>query len=289
MMELIVNPIAGHGRSLQVLADTERELISQGVPYHISKTNGVGHATKLAAKAVSEGADSIAVLGGDGLLSEVCEAIYGKPVTLYFIPCGTGNDFVKTLKLPKDPVKALRLQLSSEKRKIDCGAVNEYFFLNVAGLGFDIEVLTQTELFKRRSTGIRPYLNGLITGLHLFKPIAAKVSLDGIEEAGEYTIISVANGRFFGGGMPVAPLADPQDGLFDVMLVEALPKWKFYLMVPVFLFGQHLNFKFVRRVLAEKVHIQSGDGFLIEADGELKEVKEALFVCHPKSITIACP
>lgn len=289
MIELILNPIAGHGRSRRTLQDVEQELRGRGVDFHVSETNAKGHATQLARMAIERGAAGIAVLGGDGLVSEVTRVLMDSNVPLYFVPCGTGNDFIKTLKLPNDPIRALRLQLDRPSRKIDCGTVNGFGFLNVAGTGFDIEVLLQTERFKNTWKGIFAYLLGLLSGLKNYRPFAAEISLDGVTEHRGYTIISVSNGRYIGGGMKVAPLADPSDGVFDVMLVEALPKWKFYLLVPLFPFGLHSRLRCTRRVLAKDVLIKTDQPLTVQADGELKQLERAHFVCHERRITIHCP
>lgn len=289
MIELIFNPIAGHGRSLRALNLVKQELDLRQIDHHTSETDAPGHATELTRMAIERGATAVAVLGGDGLLSEVCAALNGSDVALFFVPCGTGNDFIKTMRLPGDPLKALRLQLDSPRRRIDCGMVNDHTFLNIAGVGFDIEVLQQTERFKARLNGIWPYLCGLFVGLKNYVPLEAEVTLDGVSEHGKYTLISVANGRCFGGGMRVAPLADPADGAFDVMLVDMLPKWKFYCAVPLFLFGLHIKFAFTRRVLAKDVVIRMDKPFIVEADGELKQVEHARFALQAKGISVSCP
>ncbi len=285
MIELIVNPIAGNGRSKETRERVQRELDARGIPHHLSETTAPGHATALTKAAIDGGCAAVAVLGGDGLLSEVCAALRGTGVKLVFVPCGTGNDFAKTLRLPKDPVQALLFQLDNPGRLIDCGMVNEHTFLNVAGTGFDIEVLLQTE---RRKGGSFPYLVGLITGLKHFKTFEAEITIDGVPERGRYTIVSVANGQYMGGGMHVAPLADPADGLFDVMLIEALPKWKFYLLVPFFPPGLHRHLRCTRRVQAREVLVRSGNGFMVQIDGELKRVQEARFALQPGAIQVGC-
>lgn len=289
MIELILNPSASHGRSKLALAQVVPELTARGIPYHVSETTSPGHATQLAADAIARGVSGIAVLGGDGMLSEVCQAMRGTDVTLYFVPCGTGNDFIRVLNLPKDPLAALKLQLDSPKRRIDCGTMNEYTFLNVGGSGFDIEVLEQTERFKHKMRGLIPYLLGLLVGLKNFRPFDAEITLDGVKQHRSFTIVSIANGQYIGGGMRVAPKAICDDGMFDVMLVDALRKWQFYLYVPLFIPGLHTRLSIVRRVRAKEVTIKSTDAFTVQLDGELRPVTKACFKCHPGSIQIACP
>jgi diacylglycerol kinase family enzyme len=119
------------------------------------------HATEIA-RAAAEGEEEarLVVLGGDGTFNEVANGLGGTRAVMYFVSCGTGNDFVKALGLPKDPIEALKLQLSSSVREIDAGLINGRLFLNVSGTGFDIEVLRQTERFRARFKGLLAYLLG---------------------------------------------------------------------------------------------------------------------------------
>ncbi len=289
MIELIVNPVAGNGRAQRVLSLVTRELTARGLPHHTSETTAPGHATELARDAIARGADSVVVLGGDGLLSEVCAAVADTQVRLIFVPCGTGNDFIKSLGLPKNPLRALRLQLDSAARQIDCGALNGTPFINVAGVGLDTDVLVHAEQFKALPFGLLPYLIGVIKALRKFRPFEAEISIDGVTEHRRYTIVSIANGRFIGGGMKAAPMADLSDGLLDVMLVDAMPKWQLWLLVPLFLPGWHTRLPVVRRVVAKDVTIKCRHPFAVEVDGDLSQIDTAHFQVKPESITISCP
>ena len=289
MIELIINPIAGNGRAQRVAALVQQELTRRNIPHHLSNTKTAGHATALAREAIANGADSIAVLGGDGLLSEVSQAMCGTDVKLLFIPCGTGNDFIKSLGLPKSPIAALRLQLDSPSRRIDCGLINRTPFTNVAGTGMDIDVLVQTEKYKHVMSGIVPYTLGLIKALWGFQPFEAEVTLDGKVERRKYTLISVANGRYFGGGMRVAPMADVSDGAFDVILIDALPKWKIYMLVSLFPPGLHTKLRVTRRVVCKDVVIKRDRSFTVEVDGELSVVEQAHFQIKPNGLLVCCP
>ncbi len=289
MIELIVNPIAGNGRARKALALVERELVARQIGFHTSETTAPGHATALTRRAIEGGAESVAVLGGDGLLSEVCAAIADSSARLLFVPCGTGNDFIKSLKLPRSPLKALRLQLDNPQRRIDCGALNGVPFLNVAGVGLDTDVLVQTGRYRWLPTGMLPYILGVLKTLSAFRPLEAEVCIDGVTEHRRYTIISIANGRYIGGGMKAAPLAELGDGLLDVMLVEALPSWRLWLLMPLFLPGWHAKLTVTRRVTARDVTIKCGGAFTVEVDGELKQVSMARFQVKPQSVTISCP
>ena len=200
MLYIIANETAGSGAGAAVFARVCAMLQEKGIPFHADKTEAPGHAVRLADAAVRAGETEIACLGGDGTISEIVNGLAGRFVTLYFIPCGTGNDFVRVLGLPKDPVEALAAQLSGTPGKIDVGMLNDMYFMNVSGSGFDVEVLRQAARFKRLGKGLFPYLLGIFAALRKFRALPVEITLDGKTEKKEVTIFSVGNGCWFGGG-----------------------------------------------------------------------------------------
>ena len=135
MFVVIMNPTAGGGRGEAVCKDVCELLKQRSIPYRVENTESTGHATELAARAARTGCSAIAAIGGDGTLCEIAAGLAEKAAPLYFVPCGTGNDFIKSLKLPLDPVEALKLQLDAPISQIDVGRMNDIRFLNVSGTG----------------------------------------------------------------------------------------------------------------------------------------------------------
>ncbi len=288
MYHLIVNPTAGNGRTRKVLTEVEAELKRRGLAYRITLTERPGHATEIAREAADGGEARLIVLGGDGTFNEAANGIAGTDSVLYFVSCGTGNDFVKALGLPKDPVEALRIQLSSPPRSIDCGRVNDRVFLNVAGTGFDIEVLRQTERFRDRFKGLTAYLLGLVAALKRFRPIEATITAQGRAFRQKITIIEVANGRYIGGGMLVAPKAELSDGLFDVCYVDAVNRKQIVRLLPLFVTGKFLSLPIAHAMRVDQIEI-AAPGMTIDMDGELIPMEHARFSILPGALRIACP
>ena len=139
MRMLIVNPIAGCGYALKVMEQVQSVLTARNLPFRVMRTEYPGYAAKLAREAVEMGCEAVYVIGGDGTFSEAARGLAGIPIGL--IPAGTGNDFVKTLGTPKEPMAALDFILSHEPRPCDAIDLNGQMFLNVAGAGFDVTVL----------------------------------------------------------------------------------------------------------------------------------------------------
>lgn len=289
MYHLIVNPVAGGGRSLAVARKLEAVLTGRGLPFRTIETLRPGHATELARELAERESRARAIcVGGDGTLREVAEGLCGSAVTLYIASCGTGNDFIKALGLPKDPLAAFLLQLQSEPRAIDLVRMNETLFLNVSGTGFDILVLRETERFKARFRGLFAYLLGLLSALRKFEPFDARLEIDGREVEARLTIVSVANGQYIGGGMRVSPQADPGDGLIDVTYVEAVSRLRILTLLPRFIDGSYLRLPIAHAARAASVRILS-DEMIVQLDGELRCVPRAEYQILPGALRVACP
>lgn len=289
MYYLIVNPAAGNGRTLKTLSGVKDELDRLELAHEIHITQRPGHATQIAGALAADGREAhLVVLGGDGTFSEVANGIAGTRAIMYFVSCGTGNDFVKVLRLPKDPIEALRTQLSCPPRAIDAGRVNDIFFLNISGTGFDIEVLRQTKRFSARFKGLVPYLMGLFAALGRYRPVEATITLNNKRFRKKLTLFEVANGRYFGGGMLVAPEASPFDGLFDIVYVEAVSRPKILALLPLFVTGKFLSLPIVHTVRADEIIIEA-PGLTLNLDGELRQIDRAHYRMMPGGLRIACP
>ena len=143
----IVNPAAGNGYSLEIMQKLEESMKARGTEYSIYRTEKPGHGTELAAM-LSDDSEISAVIsvGGDGTAGEVAAGLTGTGKPMGIIPAGTGNDFIKSAGIPNDPYKALDLLLTGKAKETDTGTVNDCFFLNVCGTGFDVTVLDYAEV-----------------------------------------------------------------------------------------------------------------------------------------------
>jgi YegS/Rv2252/BmrU family lipid kinase len=286
---MIVNPAAGGGRTLKVSRLVEKELKKRSLPFRITRTERPGHATQIARDIASgEPEARLVVVGGDGTFNEAANGLTGTDAILYFVSCGTGNDFVKALNLPKDPLAALRIQLESAPRNIDAGMVNDRLFLNVSGTGFDIEVLRQTQRFRTRFKGLLAYLLGLVAALRSFHPVEAVITMAGSTFQAKMTIFEVANGRYIGGGMLVAPHANPSDGLFDVVYADAVDRRQILKLLPQFVNGKFITLPIAHTLRAQEIVIES-PGMTINLDGELQKMDRAHYRLLPGGLRIACP
>ncbi|MBE5760680.1 MAG: diacylglycerol kinase family lipid kinase [Clostridiales bacterium] len=287
MMYIIANKTAGHGLAAKILVEVTNFMKTTGEEFTVLTTDYPGHSTLLAKKAAKDNAKAVFVLGGDGTISEAAQGLAGTGVPMGIIPAGTGNDIIRALNIPKDPLDALKFQLDMKPRKMDIVDANERTFINVAGTGFDVETLIWTEKFRRKLKirGMIPYFLGLVCTIVTHKDIDIELTLDGNTRQIRALILTVANGSWFGGGMHVAKDARVDDGLLDVMLIHPIPKWKIPFLLPAFLTGEVAKYSFVELTRCKKVSVKR-KGQIINLDGELHNIDSMDFSVRPGQITL---
>ncbi len=277
MYLLLMNPASGRGKGLTLCEQITAVLKDRNLEYCIETACANIQADEIAMRYANDPLEGIIVAGGDGTLFHTINRIRENPAPLIIVPCGTGNDFVKSLNLPKDPIEALKAQLDAPQKKIDIGRMNDIRFLNVAGTGFDVEVLRNTEMYKDRYTGLSAYMHGLIAAIKDYRPMRARVSIDdGPFEDMQFAIISIGNGCYFGGGMKPVPNAIVDDGLFDLVIVKPVKKWMILPLITLFVSGKHVRSGLGRATRCKKVVIERKDT-TFNLDGELIQMDRAEF------------
>ena len=282
----IVNPTAGTGFALKIMDGLEEKLKREKIEYRVFMTEHPGHAAEIAKKLA--GMDEIlavVAVGGDGTAGEVAAGLCGTGKPMGIIPAGTGNDFVKTAGIPKDPHKALELVLTHEPVDTDTGTVNGRFFLNVCGTGFDVTVLDYAESEKKRFRGLTPYLLGLIKAIFHYQSVELAVTADGKREKGRYLVCSIANGRYIGGGIPICPIADPADGLLDLVLIQHRPRWKIPFYLPGLMMSGDLKFRITSHRKVSSILVE-GTKMRINIDGDIRSMEKAEFSIRPASLRL---
>ena len=223
----IINPISGAGMDGGVAARRvaliDAELKRRKLRSSIHLTERGGHGAELAAAAAAARVPLVIVWGGDGTLNEAGGARAGSETTVGLIPAGSGNGLANALHVPRDPALALELALGNRCRAIDVGVLGTRRFLNVAGIGVDARIAM---LFNQRARGSRgrwPYVSiGLREGLR-YRASEYRVQLDGIVIQRRALLIVFANGREFGMGAVIAPVASLDDGLLDALVIDDRP------------------------------------------------------------------
>ena len=287
-VSVVVNPRSGAGRARRRLAELDRGLRRLGIPYELLETRYPGHASLLARQACASGCDVLAVLGGDGTLNEVSQAyvneegapLAGPPLAL--IPSGTGGDFARCCGFATDHLDSALERLRARKlRDADLGLLrlndaNEQplsrAFINIASAGISADVDERVERGPKWLGGKLAFLLATLGATFGYRNVPLSISIDGkLWHEGPVLLVAIANGQFFGGGMQVAPHADWDDGLFDVVCVGDLTRAQFLTQFPKVQRGAHLALEAVRSARGRNVTLRPLDlerPVLVDVDGE---------------------
>ena len=265
---IIANPAAARGRASKLASFALQYLRDRGIAADLLVSERRGHACELACKAIAAGAGRIVVCGGDGTLNEILPAVAGSRAAVGVLPCGTANDFARALGIPLRPRPALRNLLEGREVHLDLGACGDRYFCTVAGCGFDAEV---SEAMREglRPPGTAGYLLSALGHLFRFEPAEITATGDFGRVETEVMLVAVAITRSYGGGLRIAPGADPGDGRFDVVIVRAVARRTVLAMLPRLFRGGHVRHPAVRIERSSFLQIETaGAPRPLYADGE---------------------
>ncbi len=285
----IVNPIAGTDRAKKLIPLIEEKMDKTNIKYRIAITSQPKEATVLTIKGLEEGFDSIVAVGGDGTINEVAMGIVQKGYgTLGIIPGGTGNDLARSLDIPLDPEEALYSLLSGTKKHIDFGRINGSLFLNVASMGLDAEIVKRTEKIKKIIKGGIAYTISLIITLIVYKSKRLTIELDEETIEMDTMLAAIANGKYYGGGMKICPMASLDDGYFHVVVIKKINKLKLLTLFPLVFSGGHVNLTDLVKVYkSKKVKLKFDKELLLNIDGEVVIAKdEVSFITDDRKIEL---
>ena len=270
-LHFIVSPNAGNGRGAANMAIVERLLKERGAEYSVAVAHYARHTVELAASAKAAGYQAVVVVGGDGTFREVAPAFVGGDTPLGLLPSGSGNDLSRALKIPTDPAQALEIVLGGKVRRMDVGRANEEYFFNVAGFGFDVDVLQCTEHYKaKEKNGSVAYLKGLLEAVLHLKQRDTQIESPGYTANKRVLILAAGNGVAFGGGMFITPKADPFDGKLDFCVAHDVGKPRLLRVLPCFLKGNHLQLtKLIDYFQGEQLRAVCQPKSYLELDGEI--------------------
>lgn len=279
----IVNPKSSSGNGGMIWRQIEPELKKKRVEYEVRFTEYANHATEIVAEITADEQEHILiVLGGDGTMNEVVSGIRdGSRLILGCIPTGSGNDFTRAMRLPKEPLRALEMILNQEHLvPMDIGRMRctggEYRFAVSTGIGFDAAVCHQVDksnlkgALNKLKLGGLCYLGVALQRILKDELVTCKLSFDGQEAVTfEQTyFVAAMNHPYEGGGFFFCPKAEIGDGYLDVIVVSKLPRWKILLLLPTAFWGGHVKYRGIDIFRCKNVKIELSKALPIHTDGE---------------------
>jgi len=294
-VHVIVNPFSARGQTEKRWETIRLAIRSHFREFKFIFTEKPRQATEIARELLNQGFDLLIGVGGDGTLNEISCGFFnaqsGRAINddaaVGIIPSGTGSDFIRFMKVPREFEKSAARIKNSPNKKIDIGKITyggaaggnrSQYFINVADFGLGAEVIRNISNVNTASRGAFTYYRGLLSTMMTYRSKNVKLTLDGKRQLqGEYLIGAVANGRIFGGGMVIAPQAEPDDGYFDLVLIESMKKLEIVANSRLLYSGTIAKNPKVHIIKARNIKVESSDEVHIEYDGEVGEKLPAEF------------
>jgi diacylglycerol kinase (ATP) len=302
---VVLNPASAGGRTHRNWPAIRAALGAAGVTFDLHRTTGKGEATPAVRDALAGGYRSIVVVGGDGTLNEAINGFFdssGDPVggdaSIALLPSGTGGDFRRVARIPAGLDAAARLIASGSNRLIDAGRVDfadgeRRYFINIADCGMGGEVAARINRSTYKRGGLRGsamFLGTSLATLWGYNSRVARVEVDGVSIERDVRSVVIANGRYFGGGMRVAPDAELDDGRFDVVIIGETGRTRALTGIPSLYRGRHVRRREVEVHRARLVRVSCEDPpMLFDVEGEQVGTTPATLTCLPGAIRLCAP
>jgi YegS/Rv2252/BmrU family lipid kinase len=293
----LVNPASGNGATGRRWPELKRRAEALGLVGQVLLSERPGQLTELAAEAARAGS-LIVVVGGDGTLNEVVNGAAGTGAEIAVIPAGTGRDFGRTYGIPKRFDDAVRVALDGRTRTVDLGRAlfrqpdgseGSRLFANAGSVGMSGGVARRANSMSKRLGGRATFYAALALEFFGWKNTELTVRFEGGERRALMHDAIVANGQFLGGGMKLAPAAQPDDGLFDLVLVGDVSKLDFVTTSPKLYSGGHIGHPRIEVVRSPWVSIEASDPMLLELDGEHGGTTPVRFEVVPGALVVRVP
>ncbi|MFG3320904.1 diacylglycerol kinase family protein [Streptomyces sp. NPDC048171] len=269
----VVNPTAGGATSAAALLGVARLLREAGAGLETEYSHSLAHARELARRAGERGRVVLAV-GGDGMAGGIGGALSGTGALLGLVPAGRGNDFARALKLPTDPAGLARVLLDGEPRSVDTIEVTSAVHDRVIVLGSvyaGVDALANHHANSARLLrGTASYYAGALRAVAGWRPTRYRVTVDGAEHAFTgYTVVA-ANSGYYGFNRLIAPAAEVDDGLLEVVMIHDAPRWLFFKLMNELETGAHVHRPQVRVLRGREIRIEADRAIPYGADGEVE-------------------
>ena len=267
MLILAINPISGRGQARKKALIAKKYFEGLGIRVTLVEGNSLeDFRDKLIEKLDHETISGVVAFGGDGFIHEILQHIVAREIPLGVIPCGTGNDFARSIGVFRlSLTEQMNLITQSNVHLIDLGRVDQRWFAAILSSGFDALVNERANLMQWPKGRMR-YNIAMIEKIIALKAHSYRIRLDHDVFDVEATLVTVANGPSYGGGMNICPDANLNDGLFDVMVLGKVSRIELLKVFPKVYSGRHVGHPAVTFYRCREIEIiGSGSSF---ADGE---------------------
>ncbi|UCC50666.1 MAG: diacylglycerol kinase family lipid kinase [Anaerolineaceae bacterium] len=292
--KIILNPYSNRWRAQERVAEVEQALTAANLDYDLVQTTRPGEAINLAQSAVTDGFEAVIAAGGDGTINEVINGLLraaddGPTVPFGILPLGTANDFYLMAGLPASLADAAAVMIQGKTRQIDAGQVNGRYFINNSAAAMEPMVTLENIRMKRLSGEIR-YVVALIKAILKIKAWQMHIKWDDGSYDGPVYLLSICNSPRTG-GFTMAPGAEIDDGLFDIVLAPEVPKLTLLKLLVRLMQGTHVYHDLVTFTRTTSLVFSSKPGTPLHADGEVFSEAEmdAAYKILPGKVSLLSP
>ncbi|MFH1943074.1 MAG: diacylglycerol kinase family protein [bacterium] len=289
---LVYNPFAGHKRAKKILPQVESQFNDKNIEFDLRLTDYPEHAMEIVREADLHSYDGLVAAGGDGTLFEVVNGYFQNPskkrIPLGILPTGTGNAFARDLDLDASRwAEAIEVISRNKPRKVDVGRFRthgqEYYYLNILGLGFVADVTKTAHGLKL--LGNIAYTLGVFYQTVFLKSHRLSIEIDGKTIERENIFVEISNTRYTSNFL-MAPEAKIDDGLLDVTLLNKLSRRRLLKCFPLIFTGEHVHLDEVETFQAKKISITTDTPKVLTPDGELIGITPVEVECLHQSIEV---
>ncbi|QNO14504.1 diacylglycerol kinase family lipid kinase [Alkalicella caledoniensis] len=301
----VVNPASANGTTRVVWDEIILFLDSKQLNYDYSLTSGPNEATTITRDAIKKGYKKIIAVGGDGTVNEVVNGFFDEQgkisiedVALGVISRGTGCDLIKTLNIPKNYQGAVETLITGNTKAIDLLQVQflnkekqkeKRYCVNISDVGLGGYVAQRVNHTSKSGGGLWSYLRGTLLSILKYKNNSGIIEVDGkVVHQGEFSIVAAANGRFFGGGMELAPMAKIDDGYIEVITLVNMGKVELLYNLSKVYKGTHIGHPKVKHYRCKKLSVSSDEPLPLEIDGENPGFGGVSYGVVQKAIKVIC-
>ncbi len=233
---------------------------------NFSFTEYIGHASELAEEAANKNFDVIVAVGGDGTINEIASKVAQLDKVLGIIPFGSGNGLARSLKIPMDAKKAIQVINNLEVKTIDSARLNNRFFFNMAGMGFDAHL--SAAFATNKSRGLKGYAEIFLREVKTYRSQYYTLEIDGKVFERDAYMISIANSSQFGNNVHISPQSSLTDGLLDVCIIKPFNMVKLPILMFQMLRATTDRSEFVEIIRGKNIKITRREEDSIHLDGE---------------------
>lgn len=286
-LHFIINPISGTGKQHKVLQKIKRQIDAKRFDTHIHYTEKEKHATEIAKRLCKEKNNIIIAVGGDGTVNEIASTMVHSNNILGIIPTGSGNGLARHLKIPQNVDQSIALINKMHIEKIDSCHLNDHFFINIAGMGFDGFV--SHEFAKAKKRGMKTYIKLILSKWWSYQMKKYEIEIDGkCIFQGVAAMVSCANGSQYGNNVLISPNSKLNDGWIELCILKP---FRFYevpkILLDLVCHRIHKNKK-MKIIKCKSANIKCMNAKK-HLDGEAKVLEDNIELkIYPKSINVLC-